>query len=154
MWSKQIYIIRTKGKEMRAKSIRELKLTLADKPCLYRNIFILYQEPPVWLYYISHMIALDLQPPQFGEKRKPCSQGSLLLWENPGKEVGKSANKASRAGVWGTESPLLARFALRFFCCFTPFLPHYGAWSQANLELFFPALYFLNKAELSVANDW
>ena len=106
------------------------------------------------------MIALDLQPPQFGVK------GSLVVrvlskeekepWERGlEKAETKSANKASRAGVWGRESPLLGSLCSPIFLLRRSvfvFIPHFGAWSQANLGLFFPSLYFLNKAELSVAN--
>ena len=119
MWSKQVYIILTKGKEMRAKS--------AHKAYLGRQTLLIqenFHPVPVWLYYISDMIALDLQPPQFGGKREPCCQKER---KNPGKVVWKKP-KQNRRTKWAEresgegKAHCSARFDLRFFCCFTPFL--------------------------------
>ena len=107
------------------------------------------------------MIALDLHLPQFGEKGnlvpRILSKEEREPWEEDWEKAErKSANKVSREGVWGRESPLLGSLCSPIFLLLHSvfaFIPHYGAWSQANLRLFFPALYiFLNKAELSVAN--
>ena len=60
----------------------------------------------------------------------------------------KSANKASRAGVWGRESPVLGSLCSSIFLLLLSifaFIPHYGAWSQANL---------LNKGELTKCSKW
>ena len=92
------------------------------------------------------MIALDLQPPQFGGKREPCCQGSLEARERTlgkwfGKSRGKIGEQSEPAGVWGRESPLLGSLCSPIFLLLHSvfvFIPHYGAWSQPNLGRFFP----------------
>ena len=103
------------------------------------------------------MIALDLHLPQFGEKGnlvpRILSKEEREPWEGDWEKAErKSANKVSREGVWGRESPLLGSL------CSPIFLLLHSVFAfilgpRLISDCFFLHCIFLNKAELSVAND-